>query len=518
MMSPPLIAEDANVETIWDVVAFHAQHTPERCALTFERRSMSYMELLSASVTLACVLIARGVKPADRVGYLGQNSDLYFVLLFAVARLRAVLVPLNWRLADEEWEFIARDSEMRVLFCDETFLQPANALSARLALPPPSLIPYEDTVAEDLGPAPDARDVVVQVYTSGTTGTPKGAMLSHRNLLALRAPGYRAGLKWFPRAEDASLVSLPVAHIAGAAYGLFGLYAGGRVVIAREFDAGEVLRLVEEESVNHLLMTPATMRLLIEHPDAATTNFSALKYILYGASPIPEALLRRAIEVFECQFAQMYGMTEAGGGVVALSPEDHISGNGEKLRSAGRAMPGAEIKVLGSGDAPGNAGVDGEIVVRSAAVMVGYWRRPEATAEAITSDGWLRTGDVGRMDEDGYLFILDRAKDTIISGGENIYPAEVENAIFGHPDVADVAVIGVPSERWGEEVMAIVVPRPGSSVDLPSIVAWTRQRIAAFKVPKRMALAAELPRNAGGKVLKRVLREPYWEGMERRVN
>jgi long-chain acyl-CoA synthetase len=211
----------------------------------------------------------------------------------------------------------------------------------------------------------------------------------------------------------------------------------------------------------------------------------------------------------------MYGMTEAGGGVVALSPEDHTSGKAERLRSAGRAMPGAEIAILGADDAPDKVG---EVVVRSAAVMVGYWRRPEATVEAITSDGWLRTGDVGRLDEEGYLFILDRAKDTIISGGENIYPAEVENAIFGHPDVADVAVIGIPSERWGEEVMAIIVPRAGREVDLSSVTAWTRERIAHFKAPKRIALVAELPRNAGGKVLKRVLREPYWEGMQRRVN
>lgn len=518
MSSPPPIAEEKNVTTLWDVLTFHAEHTPDRRALTFERRSRSYGELLSASVMLACALSGRGIKAADRVGYLGKNSDLYFVLLFAVARLRAVLVPLNWRLAVEEWEYIARDSEMKALFCDEAFLEPADFLCARLELPPASLVPCEKTVTVDLGGAPDPQDIAMQVYTSGTTGTPKGAMLSHRNLLALRAPGYRAGLKWFPCAEDTSLVSLPVAHIAGAAYGLFGLYAGGRVVVAREFDAAEVLRLVEEESVNHLLMTPATMRLLIEHPTATTTDFSSLKYILYGASPIPEALLRRAIEVFECQFAQMYGMTEAGGGVVALSPGDHGSGDAERLRSAGQAMPGAEVKILGPDGAPARIGEEGEVFVRSAAVMAGYWRRPEATAEALTSDGWLRTGDVGRIDGDGYLFILDRAKDTIISGGENIYPAEVENAIFGHPDVADVAVIGVPSERWGEEVMAIVVPRPGKSVDLPSIVAWGRERIAAFKLPKRLALVVELPRNAGGKVLRRVLREPYWEGMQRRVN
>jgi long-chain acyl-CoA synthetase len=512
---PPSIVEDTNVATLWDVLTFHAQHTPDQPALTFEGRSMSYGELLFASTALACELIARGIRASDRVGYLGKNSDLYFVLLFAIARIRAVLVPLNWRLASEEWDFIVRDCDMAALFCDEAFRERSDLLCARLALPAASLIPTEAMRPGELGVVPGAQEVVIQVYTSGTTGTPKGAMLSHRNLLALRVPGYRAGLLWFPRAEDISLVSLPVAHIAGAAYGVFGLYAGGRVVIAREFDPGDVLRLVEVEGVNHLLMTPATMRLLLEHSAAASTNFSTLKYILYGASPIPEALLRRAIDVFGCQFAQMYGMTEAGGGVVALSPEDHSSGDAERLRSAGQVMPGAEIKILGAGSLPSE---EGEVLVRSDAVMLGYWRRPEATAEAITNEGWLRTGDVGRIDEEGYLFILDRAKDTIVSGGENIYPAEVENAIFGHPNVADVAVIGVPSERWGEEVMAIIVPREGACVDLSSIDAWARERIAAFKVPKRMALVNELPRNAGGKVLRRLLREPYWEGMTRRVN
>lgn len=518
MSSPPPISEDATVTTLWDVLVFHARHTPDRTALVFEHCRMSYATLLDTSTALARSLSTRGVKAADRVGYLGKNSDLYFVLLFAIARLRAVLVPLNWRLTSGEWEFIARDCEMTAVFCDEAFSDLAGALCTRRGLPPASLVPRESTGVGDLGAMPEAQEVVVQVYTSGTTGTPKGAMLSHRNLLALRAPGYRAGLMWFPRGEDTSLVSLPVAHIAGTAYGVFGLYAGGRMLITREFDAGEALRLVEEENVNHLLMTPATMRLLLEHPAAAVTNFSSLNYILYGASPIPEVLLRRALQVFGCQFAQMYGMTEAGGGVVALSPEDHNSGDAEKLRSAGRAMPGAEIRILGARGVPAAPGTEGEIAVRSAAVMVGYWRRPDATAEAIADDGWLRTGDVGRINEEGYLFILDRVKDTIISGGENIYPAEVENAIFGHPDVVDVAVIGVPSEAWGEEVMAIVVPREGRTADLPSIAAWTRERIAAFKVPRHLALAVELPRNAGGKVLRRVLREPYWKGKSRRVN
>jgi long-chain acyl-CoA synthetase len=204
--------------------------------------------------------------------------------------------------------------------------------------------------------------------------------------------------------------------------------------------------------------------------------------------------------------------------VVALSPEDHRSGNADRLRSAGRAMPGVEVVILDDGGRVLETGHIGEVAVRSAAVMAGYWHQPEATAEVMVGEGWLRTGDIGRMDADGYVFLLDRTKDVIISGGENIYPAEIENAIFGHPDVADVAVIGVPSERWGEEVMALVVPRPGTAPDLDSIARWARTRVAGFKVPKRLSLVAELPRNAGNKVLRRILREPYWHGLQRRIN
>ena len=214
----------------------------------------------------------------------------------------------------------------------------------------------------------------------------------------------------------------------------------------------------------------------------------------------------------------MYGMTEAAGGVVALQPHDHISGSAGRLRSAGTAMPGVEIAIVDDGWTLQQPGTVGEIVVRSAAVMVGYWRRTDADADVFGANGWMRTGDIGRIDAEGYLFVLDRAKDMIISGGENIYPAEIENAIFGHPDVADVAAVGAPSKRWGEEVVALVVPRPGTAPDLTSILAWLDGKLARFKLPKRLVLVDTLPRNAGNKLLRRVLREPFWQGHERRVN
>jgi long-chain acyl-CoA synthetase len=507
------------IDTLWDVLRGHAHRTPNAVALQFEGHAHTYGELLQSSAALASDLAGRGIRRGDRIAYLGKNSDRYFTLLYAVARLGAVLVPINWRLAREEWAFILRDSRASVLFTDDYFLDAGRSLTTAMGIAAADMIPQMSVSEQNTEPsASEGSDVVFQVYTSGTTGRPKGALLTHRNLLALRAPGYAAGLKWFPNTEDAILVVLPVSHIAGTAYALFGLYGGGRVVIAREFDPRQTLSLIEVEAITHVLLAPAVLKQVLEHPAVTSTDFSRLRYITYGASPIPEALLERALGIFGCDFIQMYGMTETAGGVVALSPEDHRSGNADRLRSAGRAMPGVEVVILDDGGRVLEAGHIGEVAVRSAAVMAGYWHQPEATAEVMVGEGWLRTGDIGRMDADGYVFLLDRTKDVIISGGENIYPAEIENAIFGHPDVADVAVIGVPSERWGEEVMALVVPRPGTAPDLDSIARWARTRVAGFKVPKRLSLVAELPRNAGNKVLRRILREPYWHGLQRRIN
>ncbi|TNF04371.1 MAG: long-chain-fatty-acid--CoA ligase [Sphingomonadales bacterium] len=509
--------------TLWSVLTFHAEQGPDRIATKFEGRETSYRGLHNWALALASDLVRQGLGPGDRIGYLGKNSDAYFALLFAVARIGAVLVPLNWRLADEELAFIVRDSTMRHLFTDVAFLDNARSLAddmgltlARLGERAPQgglSLPLQDLPPE---PAPD--DIAFQVYTSGTTGHPKGAMLTHANMLALRAPGYRAGLEWFPTAGSTLGGVLPVAHIAGTAYACFGFYAGARVVISREFDPGETLELIEGEGINHILFAPAVMRMVMEHPLAQATDFASLQFITYGAAPIPEALLRDALAMFGCGFVQMYGMSEAAGGVVALTPEDHVSNEGDRLRSAGRAMPGVEVGIVDEDWTLLPPGETGEIVIRSGSVMTGYWNRPEASAEVLGPDGWFRTGDIGSIDGDGYVYVLDRAKDMIISGGENVYPAEVENAIFGHPDIVDVAVIGIPSDEWGEEVAAIIVPAPGADVTREAINHWLAGKIARFKFPKQVHLVKEIPRNAGGKILRRVLREPYWQDRRRRIN
>lgn len=509
--------------TLWSVLGMHATQEPGRIATKFEGRETSYQQLRDWASLLAADLVRAGLGPDDRIGYLGKNSDAYFALLFAVSRIGAVLVPLNWRLATEELAFIVDDSTMKHLFADAAFIDDAQSLAdaGQVATTLLGDEPPADGQAlpdRDLPELPRSDDVVFQVYTSGTTGRPKGAMLTHANILALRAPGYDAGLQWFPAANSTLGAVLPVAHIAGTAYACFGFFAGARVVISREFDPQETLELIEAEGVNHILFAPAVMRLVMEHGRARSTDFSSLKFITYGAAPIPEVLLRDALALFGCGFVQMYGMSEAAGGVVALSPEDHISGVNDRLRSAGRAMPGVEVGIVGEGWSLMSPGETGEIVVRSGAVMKGYWNRPEANAEVLGPNGWFRTGDIGRMDADGYVYVLDRAKDMIISGGENVYPAEVENAIFGHVDVVDVAVVGIPSDEWGEEVAAIIVPVPGAEVTRTTITAWLEGKIARFKFPKHVHLATEIPRNAGGKILRRTLREPYWQDRQRKIN
>lgn len=521
MTRPGQIAH-ARLTTLWSVLSHYAEDAPASIATLFEGRATTYRELYQQATNCAVWLTARGYGCGDRIGYIGKNSDQYFALLFAVARIGAVLVPLNWRLAAEELAFIVADSEMLCLFSDAEFAGTAADLAGRRSIGHAVLDDAHLSLSHDADLLadyrPDAEVIVFQVYTSGTTGRPKGAMLSHRNLLALREPGYRAGLAWFPALGCTLGQVLPVAHIAGTAYALFGFYAGARIVIAREFDAGTLPELIAREGISHILLAPAAMQLMLEHPAAADADFSSLQYITYGAAPIPEELLRRALARIGCGFVQMYGMTEAAGGVVALQPADHVSDIPGRLRSAGTAMPGVDIAIVDDAWTVLPPDSTGEIVVRSGSVMPGYWKRPDANAEIFGPDGWMRTGDIGRIDTEGYLYVLDRAKDMIITGGENVYPAEVENAIFGHPDVADVAVVSAPSQRWGEEVVALVVPRPGTTPDLASLLAWLDGRLARFKQPKQLCLVEELPRNAGNKLLRRVLREPFWQGVERRVN
>jgi acyl-CoA synthetase (AMP-forming)/AMP-acid ligase II len=317
---------------------------------------------------------------------------------------------------------------------------------------------------------------------------------------------------------DVSMVAMPVFHISGTGWGVVGVYSGAFTVVLREFENAAVIETIKTYRVSKTVLVPTTIQMILDYPGVCRADFASMSDFLYGASPIPLDLLERAVEVFGCGFVQLYGMTETCGAVTYLPADDH-RGGGPRLRSAGKAVPGAEIRIMDpEADRVLGPNVVGEICIRSPTTMRGYWKQEAETARTITAGGWVRTGDAGLMDEDGYVFISDRVKDMIVSGGENVYPAEVENAMYGHPDIAEVAVIGVPDPKWGEAVKAVVVPKAGITPDPAAILDFTRQRIAGYKVPKSVDFVDALPRNGTGKVLKRDLRAPYWDGRDRQVN
>jgi acyl-CoA synthetase (AMP-forming)/AMP-acid ligase II len=522
------IQEPANLA---DMVRARAKSRSDAIAFEFEGQQTSFAEFDIKTNRVANALKALGVKAGERIAYLGKNSDIYFELLLGAIKANVVMAPVNWRLAGPEIAFIVEDCKAPVLFVGPEFVEQVGKIQAQLpsvrsfiateggAPGWPDYAAWRDAQRGD-DPKVDISpgDIAIQLYTSGTTGKPKGAMLSHANFLNLVQAGKDEKPDWNKWTEDdVSLVAMPIFHIGGSGWGMLGLYQGAKGVIAREFDPTKILDFFEQSGITKLFMVPAAMQFVVRQPRAREVDFSRLKYMLYGASPIPAALLRECIEVFGCGFVQMYGMTETTGTIVALAPEDHIEGS-DRMRSAGKALPGVELAIL---DADGKRlppGEVGEIATRSGSNMAGYWNLPEATAKTLDSDGWLRTGDAGYLDSDGYLYIHDRIKDMIISGGENIYPAEVESAICDHPDVAEVAVIGVPDEQWGEAVKAIVVMKPGRKATPSDIIGFTRERIAGFKTPKSVEFIEALPRNASGKILRRHLRDPYWVGKDRQVN
>lgn len=526
--TPPVHVPD--IHTLGDIAHMYANATPNNVAAKFEGRVTSFDRFNTHTNQVANGLLAAGVKAGERVGFLGKNSDLYFELLFGTGKIGAVCLPIGWRLAASEIAYILEDGEVSLLFVDSAFSALAEEAIAQAgrsvrivdleSASDSGFVHWRSGQSIDEPGIPVApEETAIQLYTSGTTGRPKGVELSHANLLKTWIASGESGMGWCQWSTgDVGLVAMPVAHIAGTSFALVALLNGASNVIIREFDPVAVLNLMAPERISRMIMVPAALNFLIQVPSAREVDFSNLNLIYYGASPIPLELLKQCMEIFGCDFCQQYGMTETSGTVVYLPPEDHEAGGNTRMRSAGLPLPGVELKVI---DEAGNelaSGSVGEVATRSASNMVGYWNNDTATNETVDADGWLKTGDAGFIDSDGYLFIQDRVKDMIISGAENIYPAEVESAMFGHPDIAEVAVIGVPDDKWGESVKAVVALKPGSEANAEGILEFTRTRIASFKVPKSVDFIDALPRNPSGKVLKRLLREPYWAGRDRAVN
>jgi acyl-CoA synthetase (AMP-forming)/AMP-acid ligase II len=531
-MTTPTVPHPEAARTLSDLVRAQGAHRGERIAFLYEGRETTYAAFDSKVNQVANGLRDAGVGPQDRVAFLDKNSDAFYEIVFGCARANAVSVGINWRLAPPEVAYVVNDSGAKVLFVGPDFYPLVARIADQLetvttivAMAPghetwPAYEAWRDAQSGDDPQVPaGSDDIVIQMYTSGTTGHPKGVQLANRVFFGIRALPPHEDMAWDRWAEDdVSLVAMPSFHIGGAGWGIQGVQAGAKNIVVSEFDPGEVLDIIQHHGVTKLFMVPAAMRLCLQHPRCAETDFSSLDYMLYGASPIPLDLLRQAIEVFRCGFVQLYGMTETTGTATYLPPQDHdVTGASEKMKSAGKPLPGVRVKIVDDDGRELPPRQVGEICLASPANMSGYWNLPEATAKTLV-DGFVHTGDAGYLDEDGYVYVHDRVKDMIVSGAENVYPAEVENAIFGHEAVADVAVIGVPDEKWGEAVKAMVVLKPGAKADADDIIGFARTRIAAYKCPKTVDFIPELPRNPSGKILKRELRKPYWEGYERQVN
>ncbi|WP_372758361.1 long-chain-fatty-acid--CoA ligase [Litorivivens sp.] len=508
--------------SLTDHLDFHASTRGELLLASDDRQSLTFAQAKQRVDRIAGALEASGIEAGDRVGILAKNSVDNLCTFLACARLGAVAVGLNYRLTQPEVEFIASDAEIKHLFFDAEFdplrgdylrAQPCVCYDSGSQSPEfVSWIEQGEPICESRA---GGDDVLFQMYTSGTTGLPKGVLITHRNVLLVtyQSPmttgkGHRVGEK--------GLVVAPLFHAVGLVGALMGVIYGGTMLIHRDYDPVGMIETLEQEKINTTAVIPVMLQFsIICVPDIAERDFSSLHTINYGASPIAEDLLRQCMDIFQCDFIQGYGQTEATLALTFLTADDHRAALADKphlLRSCGRAVFGTEIRVVDEQGNPLPPGEIGEIVARGPQLMKGYWKRDDATAKTIV-DGWLHTGDAGRMDEEGYVYIQDRVKDMIISGGENIYPAELENILMGHPQIQDAAVIGVADEKWGEVPFAVLVSGGAAELTPDELVAFCRGKLAGYKIPRQLAYVEALPRNPTGKILKKDLRELFREKM-----
>lgn len=508
-----------NCRLLGDVVRLNAEKTPENIALHYLDQDISFRELDERSGRVAAGLQALGLKAESRVALLNKNSATFFDVLFGAAKANAVLVTVNFRLTRDEVRFIIEDSEAELLIVGREHLAAVEGLATILETlnhivvddtPDCEFAAWRDQQAQAPTEMPiDCESAVVQMYTSGTTGLPKGVELSHRAMINAALVGLDVW-RFLCEQDSAVLATMPLFHIAACNLCIAALFVGARADIIRDATPEELAEILPARGIN-LVPIPATViHSMLRLHDIADKDFSALKVMLIAGSGTAAELLKEAGERFNCGFALSYGSTEMCGGVTYLGPDLCRPDAGKRLESAGRLLANSELKIVDENSTELSAGEVGEIIVRSNRLMSGYWHRPEANEEALR-DGWFYSGDAGYVDEDGLLFVVDRIKDMVISGGENIYPVEIEQVMHTHPAVEDVAIVGIPDEKWGESLLAFVVPK--ADIKLPEVdamVEFLRPKLAGYKIPRRYEFVEAFPRNAMGKVLKRELRAPYW--------
>ncbi|WP_375688307.1 class I adenylate-forming enzyme family protein [Pseudooceanicola sp. LIPI14-2-Ac024] len=518
-----------------DLIRKYAFQTPDKTATHFEGRDFTWVQFRDRIQGIGQALVDLGVNPGDRVAYLGQNSHWLVEMYFAPCAIGALSVPINFRLSEDEMVELIADCTPGVLFVDRHFADRAAALMERCpslksliyadwdeipgSLPADTL--HYDRLVERIGRVADdafddrasrSDETMIIFYTSGTTGVPKGVMLSHSNLL-VNATG--SGHLYGYRQTDILLLSGPLFHLGTGSRAYTAVAYGTTMVIQPRFQVEETARIIEEQKITTMTLVPTMLRMIMDHPEFDSFDFSSIRCLTYGAAPMPISLMERAIAAIPgVTFCQGYGMTETSPVVSVLTPADHVPGNPMigKLGSVGQPILYADIRIVDENDNPVPQGEPGEIVLRGPQVMNGYWNRPEETAYAMRG-GFYHTGDAGYLDEDGYLYIAGRTKEMIISGGENVYPIETENCLSKHPAVAQSAVLGVPHEKWGEMVYAVVALHDGKSATSEELIAFCREKIADYKSPRGVTIwDGPLPLSATNKIDKQALKKALLEG------
>jgi O-succinylbenzoate-CoA ligase len=499
------------------VLAKRAQLSPGiEAVVEVERgRRFTYAEFNARTNQAAHVMLERGVRPGDRVALLMMNGVEYLESYFAAAKIGAVMVPLNWRLVPDELEFIINDSGSTVLIFDDAFESAVVALqergttvghwlSAGEGTPVAGADAYDAAVSAASHEEPEIAaagdDMLFIMYTSGTTGLPKGVVQTHDTMLwASVTMNMTADMRY----RDRYLQVMPLFHVGALAPATGVVHRGGTLVVMRAFDPNAVFGVIENEKITSGLAVPAMLQFMWSSPERQGADLSSVRFLMSGAAPVPVSLIEQYAEI-GIEILQVYGMTETCGPACLISPEEALA----KAGSTGPAFLHTDVRVVtpeGSDVAPGDIG---EVIIRGPHIMKEYWNRPEATAETIR-DGWLYSGDLATLDKEGFVYIQDRKKDMIISGGENIYPAEIENLLCGHPQIQEAAVIGQPSERWGESPLAIVVPVEGATLQAGDVLDYCNGKLARFKLPRGVVFTDTIPRNPSGKILKRLLRDEY---------